>query len=528
MDRIIRIMKSVRNEFSLTAAGINGCCNSITSFAAAQNMPHTDIAKIALASEEALLAYRDRFGEETQCKLLLEKRMGKLHMSIDIKADAFNPVTEYIPFDSDYPEISGLMENFVLTLNHSYKNGVNRISCTKAVVRSNSFLVQILIALIAGFAFGFLSRLLPAGIGSAADQLLVLVCDTLMGLIKMAALPVIFLCTIKGITSCGGLASFGKVAGKTISAFFFTMFLLLLGTAALCFICFPLNFSMVSETGSSIGDSLSIIFTIFPDNIISPFNNGDNIKVLFIAILIGCAILALGEKSGGTILVISRLCDIATTVMEWVCKPMPVILFVLIVQNIRNPQMLNDAAGAWLPFLLVCAVFVIGIGLDAAIVAKKKGIPFGSVIRYIGPAFIKGFATTSSIMAYPDMEYALTKEFKTDSDYVDFALPLGCTFFQPSVILLSCVTLYFTSVSGLAIDPAWIISFLLFSFLSSIAVPPVTAGVVAMVTLMFSSLGVSSIYLALASSLLMLMDFPNTAGKIAFVMLEIARISDNE
>ena len=120
MDRIIRIMKSVRNEFSLTAAGINGCCNSITNFAAAQNMPHTDIAKIALASEEALLAYRDRFGEETQCKLLLEKRMGKFHMSIDIKAEAFNPVTDYLPFDSDYPEISGLMENFVLTeLHHS-------------------------------------------------------------------------------------------------------------------------------------------------------------------------------------------------------------------------------------------------------------------------------------------------------------------------------------------------------------------------------------------------------------------------
>ena len=521
-------MKELREEYQLTAVGINDCCETIRQFASAQKLTRADIAKMTLATEEALLAYQERFGEDTPCRLALAKRMGKVRMKIDVSGEAFDPVTQRLPFDSEYPEVSELMRGFVLTLDHTYKNGVNHITCAKEISRPNRFLLHILIAILAGFAFGFLSRLFPSDFGEVTDQLLALVGDTLMGLIKMAALPVIFLCTIKGITGCGGLVAFGKVARKTILAFFFTMFLLLIGTTALCFLSFPMNFALGSEIGSSFAKSLSIIFTIFPDNVISPFNNGDNIKVLFISVLVGCAILTLGKQSEGLTRGINTICDISTTIMMWVCKPMPVILFILIVQNIRDPHMLQDVAGAWFPFVLVCVVFLAGIALDAAVVAKKKGIRYGAVLKFIAPAFIKGFATASSIMTYPDMEEALTKKLKVEPTYVNFALPLGCTFFQPSVILLSCVTLYFTSVSGLTIDPAWVISFLLFTFLSSIAVPPVTAGVVAMITLMFSSLGVSNIYLALASSLLMLMDFPNTAGKIAFVMLEIARVSDKK
>lgn len=80
----------------------------------------------------------------------------------------------------------------------------------------------------------------------------------------------------------------------------------------------------------------------------------------------------------------------------------------------------------------------------------------------------------------------------------------------------------------MVITPAWLLSFLLLGYIAAIAIPPVTGGVVAMLAFMFTSLGVDSGYLALGTSILMLLDYPNTGGRVALIILEIARISESK
>ena len=520
-------MNTTKVDYRLSDAGINDCCMEINKYVQENRLPHSDTTKLVFAVEEALLAYQERFGEETRFRLELSKRSGKIHMTLSVEGEAFNPLTGETMFDSEFPSVSNLMGSFVLALEHTYKNGINRICCEKDVPSEHGSMYYLLIAVVLGFVIGFASRLLPAGLGMVFDELLILVADTITGLIKMAALPVIFLCSIKGITGCGELVSFGKIAKSTIFSFFLTMILMMLGSLVISLIVLPFSYAAGSTSEDMLTNTFVVLFSVFPDNIISPFNKGDNIKVLFLAVVTGCAILALGDMGEPVARAIDRLCDVTTTIMLWLCRPIPVIFFILVVQNIRNTEMIRNALMAWIPMVIILTVDLLAILIDAVIVSKKTHRSFGEICRFIAPAGLKGFASGSTLIAYPDMDEALREKFKINPGFVNFSLPLGCTFFHPTIVLLASVTAYFASVSGITIDFGWIVSFLLLCFLSSVAIPPVSGGVISMLALMFSSCGIDSSFLPLATSLLMIIDYPGTGVRAMLIVLETVRISAN-
>ena len=521
-------MKNSKFSFTLTAGGINDCCEAIRAYALDAKLSKAETVKLVLPTEEALLAYQSRFGEDTRAILELSARFGKLRMCVSVDGEAYDPLSDLHPFDADYPSVSGLMGSFLTSLKHSYADHVNRISCVRTLERMGGGAKLIVGSVILGFAVGFLSKLLPASFGENLDLFVSLLSDTVMGLIKMAALPVIFLSTIKGIIGSGELATFGRVAKKTISSYVIAMLLLLASVVVMSFLFLPFSYGQATGSSHLFSDVVGVIFSVFPNNIISPFFNSDNVKVLFIAVIIGCAILA--NKSGVTDSLMGSMttvCDIASTAMGWLAKPLPLMLFIVIVQNIRDPEMLRDAKKALLLVLIAAAAYLLGVLIDAIIVAKKRSIPYFTLLRAILPPTVKGAVTGSSMMTYPDIEDTLKETLGIDPQFVDFSLPLGLTFFQTSIILFSSIPLYFASVSGVSIDLSWILSLLLLSFLSSFATPPVAGAFLAMLPLIFSSLGVSSAYLPLATSLMMLFDYPTTGLRIAMLILEIARISKN-
>ena len=520
-----KAVKTFKKEYPLSRDGINDCCGIIRSFSEENKMQSNDTVKITLGIEEALLRYLDRFGDKNKrFKLAISRAFGRIQIYIYIDGEAFNVLSKENRLPDDYPEINSIMDRFILSLSHTYSNGVNCISCEQKVYRSKSFSVWLLIAVVAGLLIGFLSLLIPASITNPFDKLLVLINDTLIGLIKMSALPVIFLCTICGICNSGGIAAFSKTAKKTVAGFFKAIFLLLIASFLIGIAVFGFKFALSPGDSHSLSTTFSLLFSVFPDNIISPFNNGDNIKVLFIAVLIGCALLTLGKRANALTRQLNLLTDISTTVMDWMCKPIPVIIGILIIQNIRDTSVFMDSIGVWQLIVIMVLIYFAAILIDCAIVSKKKELDFKYILKCIIPLFVKGTVTGSSISTYPDIEQTLTEKFKVKKDFVNFSLPLSFSFLQPGIVQLSCISLYFASLSGIALSPSWVISFLLVCFISAMAIPPVPEGIVAMLTLVFSSLSIDNSYLALATSILILTDYPSTGSRSALTALEIARL----
>ena len=519
-------MKNIKISFTLAAAGINECCETVRSYALEAGLSSAETMKLVLPTEEALLAYQSRFGEDTSAILELNARFGKLRMCVSVDGEAYDALSDSHPLDADYPSVSGIMGSFSTNLKHEYADHVNKIRCVRSLESKGGNVKLIIGSIVLGFVVGFVSKALPASFGENLDLFVSLLSNTVMGLIKMAALPVIFLSTIKGIIGSGELATFGRVAKKTISAYVTTMLLLLASVVVMSFILLPFSYGRTLGSSQLFSDTVGVIFSVFPDNIVSPFFNNDNVKVLFIAVITGCAILA--HKSGETdslMKSMTTICDISATAMGWLAKPLPLMIFIVIVQNIRDPEMLRDAKKALLLVLIAAAAYLLGVLIDAVVVAKKRSIPFFRLLRAILPPTVKGAVTGSSMMTYPDIEDTLKNTLGIDPQFVDFSLPLGLTFFQTSIILFSSIPLYFASVSGVSIDLSWVLSLLLLSFLSSFATPPVAGAFLAMLPLIFSSLGVDSAYLPLATSLMMLFDYPTTGLRIAMLILEIARVS---
>ncbi len=520
-------MKTLRQSYALTAAGINACCEELRRFAKECGLPQSDLTRLVLGTEEALLRYQSRFPDERELTLDVSLRFGRLRMNLLVPGEAYNVIDTDDEPDEFALAMSDMFNRLVLSLSHSYRNGVNCISCEKPVSTDMSFLLQLAIAIAAGVGVGFLCRLLPAAVVEPLDALLTLINNTLMGLIKMAALPVIFLYTMKGIADCGGISAFGKIAKKTLGSLFGSLLLILFATLGMSLLLLPFSYQSTADGMERLSATFSILFSVFPDNIVAPFSNGDNIKVLFISVLVGCALLTLGKRGESISRALGTLCDVSSKVMEWMCKPIPLLIGIMIFQNVRDPSMLHSVAGAWQPCVVMFAVYIGTIVLDAVIVARKKKMRLSAVLSGLAQPVLKGFTTGSSILTYPDVEQTLKKNYKTEPRFCRFSLPLAMTFYQP-VILLGCVSLYFAYLSGVVVTPAWLLSFLLLGYIAAVAIPPVTGGVVAMLAFMFTSLGVDSSYLALGTSILMLLDYPNTGGRVAMIILEIARISESK
>ena len=520
-------MKIKRIKSSLVSQEIDRLSDEIGNFCKDSKMDSKEVIRLKLSMEEVLLRWQRIFGTEQVVQLSIRTGFGKLHLSLVTAGDSHNPLDTSMANDDDVM-IRRLMDNLTLSLKYSYQNGINRITCDRQIKADNSFFKSLIIAIVAGILCGFAGRLLPASMATSVMGILNLVSTAIMGLIKMAAMPVIFLCTIKGILSTGGLSAFGSSGKKTILGYLLTM---------LCILIFSILVSMVFFIGSSASTAVSngsfskvfeVFFSIFPDNIFSPFLNGDNIKILFLAVLCGCALLFIGPRADRLNDAMSVLADLSTTIMSWVCKPMPVMVFILMVQNIWDIDTIKECATLWKLVLLVIGVYAAAILVETAIAAKKKNIRFGTILKYILPAVLKGTATCSSMFCYTDMEDILTEKLKTDKDFVNFSLPLGFTFFHPNLILLSSITMYFASISGQPLTLVWLLTLSILCYISCVAAPPVSGGLVALLAMVFTSIGVNDVYLGIASSLIMLLDYPNTGGRVALIMLEIMRLSPEE
>jgi len=70
---------------------------------------------------------------------------------------------------------------------------------------------------------------------------------------------------------------------------------------------------------------------------------------------------------------------------------------------------------------------------------------------------------------------------------------------------------------------AWMISFFLITYVTSISTPPVTGGVVSLLAILFTTLSINDPMTAVAFPLIMLLDYPGTGFRVMAMMLNVAK-----
>lgn len=491
-------------------------------------MQHAECLRLKLSVEEILLNWMDYFDGNLSFCIRLYSVFGRMNLSISLKGEAFNPVLASPAEDDTADAVSRLLETLGLSFGYIYKNGTNYVSCTRQLKPTNRFYLNLLICFAAGLILGLAGKFMSPVVTAFLSELLNHISSAIMGLIRMISMPVISLCTINGIANCGRIEAFGKMGRKTLLGYLFSMFLMLVASVFFGMLFFH---GRISGSAGGIGnysEILSVFFSIFPDNMVSPFLTGDNIKILFISVLFGCALVAFDSNNDNASRTVGFLSDIFLNVMGWISKLLPITFFIIVVQMIWDSDSIRSCITVWEPALLIVLIYSAAIGVEVIIAAKKSGIGIAQTLSVVMPVALKAMAACSGMFVYSDMQTALTKEFNLDENYVRFSLPMGFAFFQPCLIMMVCLGLYFSVLSGIGISFSWLISMMLLCYFTSIAAPPVNGGMVALLMILFGSLGVSSAYQNIAASLIMLLDYPNTLGRISMMMLEIVRLSERK
>ena len=386
---------------------------------------------------------------------------------------------------------------------------------------SPSFLKFIALSVVCGALFGVLGTGFSQGTQNAITMVLEPVESVTLGMIKMAALVVIFFCVLEAFIMEEGLRGMGKTAAKTIGSFIGALLIILILVSIPCMLMYPLNFD-AAGTGAAGSSQLIVdtLFGIFPDNILTPFTEGNCVQIVVLAILLGCGLSVFRDKAKDVIRICHQLYDVTAKIMEWLCNLIPLMVFAMIVINIWNGKFVS-AAGAWKVIVFILLILVLLVLAYTFIISVKFKTGFRQLLNDLMPTYIKGLATASSIACYPDMKKNLLK-LGVSEGYINFGLPMALTFFDTDVIvLIPAMTICFAHASGIVVSAGWLVSFVILSLLFSLACPPTAGSDLAIVALMFEALGIPAGYLALATPLVFFLEYPGTGARVGIMVMQL-------
>jgi aerobic C4-dicarboxylate transport protein len=315
--------------------------------------------------------------------------------------------------------------------------------------------------------------------------------DIFMKLIKMCIAPLVFLAVVHGICSAGNLKEAGRVGIKALIYFEVVTTLAMLcgwGAGELLHPGRGMNVtladldptaiaSMHGSTGGSVGGG---ILALIPGSLLEPLIKSDILQVLVVAILTGCVLLVLGDKTRGIRSLFDQGAQLLFGIMRIVTALAPAAAFGAI-----SFAVAKFGLASLRPMMLLVVAYYAGafafLTLVLWSVLRWCGIGMWPLLRYIKEELFIVFATISSEAVMP----RLITKLET----------IGC---KPSVVRLVMPTAYSFNLDGTAlyivlaplfiaqamnIDLTWIDKLSLFGILllTSKGAAGVTAGV--MVTL---------------------------------------------
>jgi len=311
---------------------------------------------------------------------------------------------------------------------------------------------QVLIALAAGVAFGWLAPAAAEGIGFLGDIFL--------RLLKMIIIPLIFTSLVSGIASLGSARSVGRVGIRTVIYYTASTTLAIAVGLTLVNVIKPGSQLVLSGAGklpegfSTSSQTLpEFLLRMVPDNIMSAMAAGDVLPVIVFALLFG---LFLTRLNGPNVDVVHRLVNGVLEVIQAltlaIVKLAPVGIFALLAREVARsgPGIIWD-----LRFYFVTVGFgllihaTITLPLILFVLGRRQ--PF-SYVREMAPALATAFSTASSSATLP-LSMDCSEKAGNRRGVSSFVLPLGATVNMDGTALYEAVAaLTIAQMYGVPLD----------------------------------------------------------------------------
>ncbi|WP_280314972.1 cation:dicarboxylate symporter family transporter [Nocardia wallacei] len=335
--------------------------------------------------------------------------------------------------------------------------------------RTHWLYLAVIVAVVAGVFVGWLAP----GFGKSVGELGTM----FVNLIKMMISPVIFCTIVLGIGSVRAASRVGKVGGLAIGYF------LVMSTIALAI---GLVVGNLLEPGSGLniashatdaakyakqaegaGGTWQFLESIIPTSLLSALTAGSVLQTLFVALLVGFGIQAMG-RTGEPILhavgLIQRLVFRILTMILWLA---PIGAFGAIANELASTGLaaVQQLALLMVAFYLTCVVFVFGV--LGVLMRATSGVSIFKLVRYLAREYLLIVSTSSSESALPRL-IAKMEHMGVERTTVGIVVPTGYSFnLDGTAIYLTMATLFIADAMGKPLSWAEQLGLLVFMIVAS-------------------------------------------------------------
>jgi len=291
--------------------------------------------------------------------------------------------------------------------------------------------VQVLIGIVIGAAIGHFEPQFGAKLQPFADGFI--------KLIKMLLAPIIFGTVVVGIAKMGSIKEVGRIGVKAL------LYFEILSTIALVIGLIVVNIAKpgagmninattldasaiakYSQAASEQGGTIDFFLNIIPSTFIGAFSNGVMLQVILISVLMGVALVQMGETSKPLINTIDLFLQGLFKIVAMVMRLAPIgagagMAFTIGKYGIGTLLSLGQLLVALYITTLIFIVVVLGT------VARWSGMPLMQFLRYFKDEILITLGTCSTEAVLPRMMVKLEK-LGCKKSVVGMVLPTGYAF----------------------------------------------------------------------------------------------------
>jgi len=313
----------------------------------------------------------------------------------------------------------------------------------------NNLTLRVLVAITLGVILGVVSP----GTAKAMRPL----GDTFVNLVKMVIAPIVFFTIVLGIATLGDLKRVGRVGGKALLYFeVVTTFSLAIGLTVVNVIKPGAGLDVSRLAGGDISryttqaeqmTFVDFVTHIVPANMLEAFVRGEMLQVVFVAVLFGVALSALGQTARPVLTVFDVLSKALFRIVGIIMIVAPIGAFGAMAFTVGNFGLRTLIPLGKLMLSVYTTMFLF-VFVVLNIIARAYGFSLWRFLRYIWEEILLVLGTSSSEAALPRLMDKLER-FGCAKPIVGLVVPTGYSFnLDGTSIYLSMATVFLAQVSG--------------------------------------------------------------------------------
>ena len=316
--------------------------------------------------------------------------------------------------------------------------------------------------------------------------------DAFIKLIKMMIAPVVFCTIVTGIAGMSDKRSLGRLLSKTMLLFLaLTVISLIIGLVSVYLfkpgVGMNIDPAHLSTEGlSQYTDSaaklgvVEFFMHVIPETFIGAFNKGEVLPVLFIAVLCGFVLSAIGERGKPVLDVLESASHMVFKIFSYLMRFAPIGAFGALAFTVGQYGItsLGSLAKLIMTLYVACAFFVFVV---LGSICRANGFSLWKLLRYLREEFLVVLGTSSTEPVMPRMLEKL-QALGCKKGVVGLVLPTGYSFnLDGTAIYLSLAAVFIAQACNIELSLTQTVTMLAIMLLSSKGAAGVTgAGFVAL------------------------------------------------